>query len=171
MSGRTATHKIVPDDFFVPEKDKGNSTGYAIAMTIHVDIVSAEKEIWSGPALMVFAPGLMGELGIAPRHSPLITRLKPGEVRVRDENEHEESFFISGGILEIQPHMVTVLADTAIRAEDLDEAAALEARQQAEEAMADHKTEMDLAKAQAELATAAAMVEAIKKLRSRQRKR
>lgn len=140
-------------------------------MTIHVDIVSAEKEIWSGPALMVFAPGIMGELGIAPRHSPLITRLKPGEVRVRDENEHEESFFISGGILEIQPHMVTVLADTAIRAEDLDEAAALEARQKAEEAMTDHNTEMDLARAQAELATAAAMVEAIKKIRSRQRKR
>lgn len=147
------------------------NTGYAIAMTIHVDIVSAEKEIWSGLALMVFAPGIMGELGIAPRHSPLLTRLKPGEVRVRDENEHEESFFISGGILEIQPHMVTVLADTAVRAEDLDEAAALEARQKAEEAMVDHNTEMDLARAQAELATAAAMVEAIKKIRSRQRKR
>ncbi|MDH5472101.1 MAG: F0F1 ATP synthase subunit epsilon [Gammaproteobacteria bacterium] len=138
-----------------------------MAMTIHVDIVSAEKEIWSGPATMVFAPGEMGELGIAPRHTPLLTRLKPGEVRVQDQHGDQESFFISGGILEIQPHVVTVLADTAIRAEDLDEAAALKARQEAEEAMADRNADMDFAKAKAELAEAAAMVETIKKVRGR----
>ncbi|MDH5765447.1 MAG: F0F1 ATP synthase subunit epsilon [Gammaproteobacteria bacterium] len=138
-----------------------------MAMTIHVDIVSAEKEIWSGPATMVFAPGEMGELGIAPRHTPLLTRLKPGEVRVQDQQGDEESYFISGGILEIQPHVVTVLADTAIRAEDLDEAAALKAKQDAEEAMDDRKSDMDYAKAKAELAEAAAMMETIKKVRGR----
>ena len=138
-----------------------------MAMTIHVDIVSAEKEIWSGPATMVFAPGEMGELGIAPRHTPLLTRLKAGEVRVQDQNGAEESYFISGGILEIQPHVVTVLTDTAIRAEDLDEAAALKARQEAEEAMADQKSDMDYAKAKIELAEAAAMMETIKKVRGR----
>lgn len=136
-------------------------------MTIQVDIVSAEKEIWSGPATMVFAPGEMGELGIAPRHAPLLTRLKPGEVRVRDEDEVETSYFISGGILEIQPHQVIVLADTAIRAEDLDEAQALEARQRAEEALASRHTEMDYAKAEAELAELAAIVETIKRIRKR----
>lgn len=138
-----------------------------MAMTIHLDIVSAEKEIWSGSATMVFAPGEMGELGIAPRHTPLLTRLKPGEVRVLDDHDNEESFFISGGILEIQPHVVTVLADTAIRAEDIDEAAALEAKQRAEEAVSDRKSDMDFAKAKAELAEAAALVEAVKKVRSR----
>ncbi|MDH5485282.1 MAG: F0F1 ATP synthase subunit epsilon, partial [Gammaproteobacteria bacterium] len=125
------------------------------------------KAIWSGQATMVFAPGEMGELGIAPRHTQLLTRLKPGEVRVQDNAGDEESFFISGGILEIQPHVVTVLADTAIRADDLDEAAALQAKQAAEEAMADQKSEMDYAKAKAELAEAAAMLEAIKKVRGR----
>ncbi|MCW9012549.1 MAG: F0F1 ATP synthase subunit epsilon [Gammaproteobacteria bacterium] len=138
-----------------------------MAMTIHLDIVSAEKEIWSGPATMVFAPGEMGELGIAPRHTPLLTRLKAGEVRVRDQRDAEESFFISGGILEIQPHVVTVLADTAIRADDLDEAAALAAKQRAEEAISDQKSDMDYATAKAELAEAAAMVETIKKVRGR----
>ena len=138
-----------------------------MAMTIHLDIVSAEKEIYSGPATMVFAPGEMGELGIAPRHTPLLTRLKAGEVRVRDQKDDEESYFISGGILEIQPHVVTVLADTAVRADDLDEAAALAAKQRAEEAIADQKSEMDYAKAKAELAEAAAMVETIKKVRGR----
>ncbi len=138
-----------------------------MAMTIHLDIVSAEQQIWSGPATMVFAPGEMGELGIAPRHTPLLTRLKPGEIRVRDEHNNEESFFISGGILEIQPHVVTVLSDTAIRADDIDEAAALEAKQRAEEAMADQKSDMDFARAKAELAEAAALVETIKKVRSR----
>ena len=138
-----------------------------MAMTIHLDIVSAEKEIYSGPVTMVFAPGEMGELGIAPRHTPLLTRLKAGEVRVRDQHDAEESYFISGGILEIQPHVVTVLADTAVRADDLDEAAALAAKQRAEEAIADQKSEMDYAKAKAELAEAAAMVETIKKVRGR----
>jgi F-type H+-transporting ATPase subunit epsilon len=138
-----------------------------MAMTIHLDIVSAEKEIWSGAATMVFAPGEMGELGIAPRHTPLLTRLKPGEVRVRDDHDNEESFFISGGILEIQPHVVTVLADTAVRAEDIDEAAALEAKQRAEEAIADRSADMDFARAKAELAEAAALVETLKKVRSR----
>jgi len=136
-------------------------------MTIHVDIVSAEKEIWSGPATMVFAPGEMGELGIAPRHTPLLTRLKAGEVRVQDQHGNDESFFISGGILEIQPHVVTVLSDTATRADDLDEAAAVEAKQRAEEAVANRNSDMDFAKAKAELAEAAAMVETIKKVRGR----
>ncbi|HEY9050305.1 MAG TPA: F0F1 ATP synthase subunit epsilon [Gammaproteobacteria bacterium] len=138
-----------------------------MAMTIHVDIVSAEKAIWSGPATMVFAPGVMGELGIAPRHTPLLTRLKAGEVRVQDEHGEEDSYFISGGILEIQPHVVTVLADTAVRADDLDEAAALQAKQSAEEHLQDQKSEMDFAKAKAELAEAAAMIETIKKIKSR----
>ena len=121
-----------------------------MAMTIHVDIVSAENEIWSGPATMVFAPGAMGELGIAPRHTPLLTHLKAGEVRVEDDKGEQESFFISGGILEIQPHVVTVLSDTAIRAEDLDEAAAIEAKQRAEDALQNQNSEMDFAKAKAE---------------------
>jgi len=138
-----------------------------MAMTTHVDIVSAEREIWSGKATMVFAPGVMGELGIAPRHTPLLTKLKPGEVRVRGENGEDESFFITGGMLEIQPHVVTVLSDTATRAEDLDEAAAIEAKQRAEEAMANRTADMDLAKASAQLAEAAALVETIKKVRGR----
>ena len=138
-----------------------------MAMTTHVDIVSAEHEIWSGKATMVFAPGVMGELGIAPRHTPLLTKLKAGEVRVRGENGEDESFFISGGILEIQPHVVTVLSDTAVRAADLDEAAALEAKQRAEDAMQNRSSDMDFAKAKAELAEAAAMVEAIKKIKRR----
>ena len=138
-------------------------------MPIQLDIVSAERDIWSGQATMVFAPGEMGELGIAPRHAPLLTRLVPGEVRVRDENDEDTSYFISGGILEIQPHHVTVLADTAIRAEDLDEAEALEARRRAEETMADRRSEMDYARAEAELAEMAAMLETIKKIRNRKR--
>lgn len=138
-----------------------------MAMTTHVDIVSAEKEVWSGKATMVFAPGIMGELGIAPRHTPLLTRLKPGEVRVRGENGEDESFFITGGMLEIQPHVVTILSDTAIRADDLDEAAAIETKQRAEEAMQNRSSEMDYAKASSELAEAAAMVETIKKYKGR----
>jgi len=138
-----------------------------MAMTTHVDIVSAENEIWSGQAIMVFAPGVMGELGIAPRHTPLLTKLKAGEVRVRGVNGEDESFFISGGMLEIQPHVVTVLSDTAVRADDLDEAAAIEAKQKAEELMQNKSSEMDFAKAKAELIEAAAMVETIKKLKAR----
>ena len=110
-------------------------------MTIHVDIVSAEADIFSGLAEMVFAPAILGEVGITPRHAPLLTPLKPGEVRVRLNPEREESFYISGGLLEIQPHVVTVLADTALRAHDLDEASALEAKQRAEKIKYSYKIE------------------------------
>ena len=135
-----------------------------MSMTIHVDIVSAEASIYAGLAEMVFAPGELGELGIAPRHAPLVTRLKPGEVRVNTGKE-ELGFFISGGILEVQPHLVTVLADTAIRADDLDDAKALEAKKQAEEALADKSSDIAFAKAQAELAEGAAQLQAISRLR------
>ncbi|NND59374.1 MAG: F0F1 ATP synthase subunit epsilon [Gammaproteobacteria bacterium] len=137
---------------------------------IHVDIVSAEGEIFSGPAAMVFAPAKLGDIGIAPRHAPLLTSLRPGEVRVQPvEGGDEQFFFVSGGMLEVQPHMVTVLADTAIRAKDLDEAAAVEAKRRAEEALRDKKDEVDLATAQAELIEAAAILQAIQKLKDRRR--
>ena len=134
-------------------------------MTIHVDIVSAEKNIFSGLAEMVYAPAGMGEVGIAPRHAPLITRLKAGEVRVETTPGTQQSFFISGGILEVQPDVVTVLADTAVRAADLDEAAAIAARERAERALADARTEFDTARAQAELAERAAELRAIDRIR------
>jgi len=140
-----------------------------MAMTIHVDIVSAEKEIYSGKAEMVFAPLVTGEVGILPRHAPLLARMKAGEVRVRTGTE-ELSFYVSGGMLEVQPHVVTVLADTAQRAKDLDEAAALKAKERAEEALRDRKADIDYAKAQAELAEAIAQLRAIQKLRERTRK-
>lgn len=133
--------------------------------TIRVEIVSAEESIFSGEAHMVYAPAVMGDVGIAPRHTPLISPLKPGEVRLDMGDGKEEFFFISGGILEVQPHMVTVLSDTAIRAHDLDEAAALEAQKRAEAALSDQRSDMDIAKAKAELAAAAAQIAAIKKLR------
>jgi F-type H+-transporting ATPase subunit epsilon len=133
--------------------------------TIQVEIVSAEESIFSGEAQMVYAPAVMGEVGIAPRHTPLISPLKPGEVRLDMGDGKEEFFFVSGGILEVQPHMVTVLSDTAIRAHDLDEAQALDAQKRAEAALADQRSEMDIAKAKAELAAAAAQIAAIKKLR------
>ena len=136
-----------------------------MAMTIHVDIVSAEEEIYSGPAEMVFAPAVMGDIGIAPRHTPLISPLKPGEVRLDLGNGKEEFFFISGGIIEVQPHVVTVLSDTAIRAKDLDEAAALEAKKRAEAALEGQRNDLEIAKAKAELAAAAAQLAAIKKLK------
>ena len=139
--------------------------------TIHVEIVSAEEHIWSGDATMVFAPGLMGELGIAPRHTPLITPLKPGDVRVQTEDGKEEFFFISGGILEIQPDMVTVLSDTAIRADDLDEAKALEAQKRAEDAMSDRASDMDYARAKAELAQIVAQLRSIEKIKNMRRGR
>lgn len=135
------------------------------ANTIHVDIVSAEGEIFSGEAAMVFAPAIMGDIGIAPRHAPLLTTLKPGEVRVQTPSGEEQFFFVSGGALEIQPHLVTVLADTALRARDLDEAAAMQAKQRAEEALRDRGDKIDVAKAQAELAAAMAQIKAIEKLR------
>ncbi len=136
-----------------------------MAMTIHVDIVSAEEQIFSGPAKMVFAPAVMGEVGIAPRHTPLISPLKPGEVRLDMGDGKEEFFFISGGILEVQPHVVTVLSDTAIRADDLNEAAAIEAKKRAEAALSDQKSDIDIAKARAEIAAAAAQIAAIQKLK------
>ncbi len=136
-----------------------------MAMTIHVDIVSAEEAIYSGPAEMVFAPAVMGEIGIAPRHTPLISPLKPGEVRLDLGGGKEEFFFISGGIIEVQPHVVTVLSDTAIRAKDLDEAAAMEAKKRAEAALEGQRSDLEIAKAKAELAAAAAQLAAIKKLK------
>lgn len=134
--------------------------------TIHVDIVSAEAEIFSGKAHMVFAPAEQGEVGIAPRHAPLLTRLKPGEVRVQYEGE-EQYFFVSGGILEVQPHLVTVLADTAVRAKDIDEAAALEAKRRAEEMLASRRTDIDLGRVQAELAELNARLLVIERMRKR----
>ncbi len=136
-------------------------------MTLHVDIVSAEAEIFSGTATMVFAPAEMGEVGIAPRHTPLLTRLKPGEVRVQTQEGDELSFFVSGGMLEVQPHIVTILSDTAIRADDLDEAQALEAKERAEKMLADKTADIDYARAQAELVQSMAQLAAIKKLRQK----
>jgi len=135
--------------------------------TINVEIVSAEESIFSGVAEMVYAPAIMGEIGIAPKHTPLISPLKPGEIRLDTGSGNEEFFFISGGIIEVQPHVVTVLADTAIRAHDLDEAAALEAKKRAEAALSDQKSGVDVATARAELAEAAAQIAAIHKLRKK----
>jgi F-type H+-transporting ATPase subunit epsilon len=137
-----------------------------MAMTLHIDIVSAEKEIYSGTAEMVFAPLATGEVGILPRHAPLIARMKPGEVRVRTGSEDLE-FYVSGGLLEVQPHVVTVLADTAARAKDLDEAAALAAKQRAEEALKSRQSNLDYAQALAELAEAMAQLRAISRLRNK----
>jgi F-type H+-transporting ATPase subunit epsilon len=135
--------------------------------TIKVDIVSAEGEIHSGDAAMVFAPAKMGEVGIAPRHAPMLTTLRPGEVRVQDEEGNEEAFYITGGMLEVQPRQVTVLADTALRGDQLDEAAALSAQQQAEEALRGASEETDLARAQAELEEARARYRAAQKLKGK----
>lgn len=141
-----------------------------MAMTIHIDIVSAEAEIFSGTANMVFAPAEMGEVGIAPRHTAMLTRLKPGEVRVQTEGQDEQVFYVSGGILEVQPHLITVLADTALRARDLDEAEALKVKERAEKALADRTSQIDYAKAQAELAEAGAQLHAIRRIRERSRR-
>ena len=135
--------------------------------TIQVDIVSAEGEVYSGEARMVFAPAKMGELGIAPRHAPLLTTLRPGEVRVEDAEGKEQFFYITGGMLEIQPHLVTVLADTALRGDQLDEAAALASQQQAEEALKGASEETDLVRAQLELAEARARYTAAQKLKGK----
>ena len=135
--------------------------------TIHVDIVSVEGEIYSGTAAMVYAPAKMGEVGIAPRHAPLLTVLKPGEVRVEDTEGKEHFFYVTGGMLEIQPHLVTVLADTALRGEQLDEAAALAARDEAEKALAGISEETDLVRAQAELAEAEARYRAAQKIKGK----
>ena len=137
-----------------------------MAQTIHVDVVSAEESIFSGEAEFVALPGESGELGIYPRHTPLITRIKPGAVRIKVAGKAEEEFvFVAGGILEVQPTGVTVLADTAIRGHDLDEAKALEAKKLAEEMMNNKDSKIDYAQAQAELATAIAQLAAIAKLR------
>jgi len=135
--------------------------------TIKVDIVSAEGEIHSGEASMVFAPAKMGEVGIAPRHAPLLTALKPGEVRVQDPDGTEHLFYITGGMLEVQPTLVTVLADTALRGEQLDEAAALAAQHEAEEALKGAAEETDIARAQLELAEARARYQAAQKLKGK----
>ena len=139
----------------------------AQAATIQVDIVSAEGEIYSGPAIEITAPASQGEIGIHPRHAPLLTLLKAGEVRVKTADGGEHFFFVGGGALEVQPHKVTVLADTAIRANDLDEVKALEAKKKAEEAMANKDSAQTLATAQAELSVALAQLEAIRKFRHR----
>ena len=137
-----------------------------MANTIHVDVVSAEESIFSGEAEFVALPGEEGELGIYPRHAPLITRIKPGAVRIRVAGQSEEEFvFVAGGILEVQPGVVTVLADTAIRGADLDETKAAEAKRSAEEAMANAKSDLDLARAQSELVVMAAQLAAIQRLR------
>lgn len=132
---------------------------------IDVDIVSAEGEIFSGSASMVFAPAVEGDVGIAPRHAPLLTKLRAGEVRVRDEQGQDAHYFVSGGILEIQPFKVTILADTALRAKDLDEAAALEARRRAEDTLNQRRSDIDYARAQAELAEAMAKLQMLERLR------
>lgn len=135
--------------------------------TIHVDIVSAEGEIHSGEARMVYAPAKMGEVGIAPRHAPLLTALNPGEVRIEDTDGNEQGFYITGGMLEVQPHAVTILADTALRGDQLDEAAALAAQQEAEEALKGASEETDIARAQQELAEARARYRAAQKLKGK----
>ena len=137
-----------------------------MAATLHVDVVSIEENIFSGEASFVALPGEVGELGIYPRHTPLITRIKPGAVRIlRADNGQEEFVFVAGGILEVQPTAVTVLADTAIRGKDLDEAKANEAKKSAEEAMRNAKSDIDFAKAQSEFATMAAQIAALRKYR------
>jgi F-type H+-transporting ATPase subunit epsilon len=136
--------------------------------TIHVDVVSAEEQIYSGEAEFVVLPGIEGELGIYPRHTPLLTQIKPGAVRIKRPDQTQEEFvFVQGGFLEVQPHLVTVLADTAIRAKDLDEAKALEAKRAAEEALQNKTSKEAIATAQAELAAAMAQIEAIRKYKHR----
>ena len=141
-----------------------------MAMTLHVDIVSAEDSIFSGLAEVVYAPAEMGEVGIYPRHAPLITRIKPGEIRVKlPDVDEEQSFYVSGGVLEVQPHMVTVLADTALRAKDIDEAKAQEAKHRAEQLLADRQSGMERATAEAALAEAIAQLRMIEQLRKKRR--
>ncbi len=138
-----------------------------MAMTMHINIVSAESEIYSGTVTEVYAPAEAGEVGIMARHTQMLSTLKPGVVRIVLQDGEEQSFFVSGGILEVQPHVVTVLSDTALRAADIDESAALEAKTRAEAAMKDKASDMDYAKAKAELIEAVAQIEALKKLRKK----
>ncbi|MBW7657223.1 F0F1 ATP synthase subunit epsilon [Hydrogenophilus thermoluteolus] len=136
-----------------------------MAMTVHVDVVSAEEELFSGLAEMVVLPGEAGELGVLPGHAPLLTRIRPGTVRVKTPDHGEEIIFVSGGILEVQPNLVTVLADTAVRGADLDVARAIEAKRRAEEALQNRNAAIDYAKAQAELAEAVAQLQAIERMK------
>jgi F-type H+-transporting ATPase subunit epsilon len=138
--------------------------------TIQCDIVSAQEEIFSGEASMIFATGSVGELGISPRHAPLITQLKPGPVRVQQADGEEAFFFVGGGILEVMPHLVTVLADTAVRADDLDEAAAVRAKEEAERELQNQTGEMEIAEAQARLLEAVAQIRALEQLRKKVRR-
>ena len=138
-----------------------------MAMTMHVEIVSAESEIYTGTVEALFAPAVDGEVGIMPRHTPLLTQLKPGEVRVIKQGGEEEFYFVSGGMLEVQPHIVTVLADIAVRAKSLDEAAARQAKKRAEQAMEDRVSGKEYATAEAELAQAVAQLQTIQRLRQR----
>lgn len=141
-----------------------------MANTIHVDVVSAEESIFSGEAEFVALPGEAGELGIYPRHTPLMTRIRPGAVRIKVTGQaQDELVFVAGGLLEVQPHNVTVLADTAVRGADLDEVKAAEAKRMAEEALANKESKIDYAKAQAELSMAIAQLAAIQKLRQKKR--
>lgn len=138
-----------------------------MAMTMHVNIVSAENEIFSGTVTEVYAPAEAGEVGIMPRHTQMLSTLKPGVVRIVEQGGAEQNFYVSGGILEVQPHIVTILSDTALRAADIDESAAKEAKIRAEAAMKDKASEMEYAKAKAELLEAVAQIEALKKLRKK----
>ncbi|MBK9220379.1 MAG: F0F1 ATP synthase subunit epsilon [Uliginosibacterium sp.] len=139
-----------------------------MAMTVHVDVVSAEEQIFSGLAEIVSLPGESGELGVLPGHTPLLTRIRPGMVRIKVPNQVEEEIvFVAGGLLEVQPNLVTVLADTAIRGHDLDEAKAMDSKRRAEEALSNRKADLDYAQMQAELAEAIAQLHAINRLRQR----
>jgi F-type H+-transporting ATPase subunit epsilon len=138
--------------------------------SIRCDIVSAHEEIFSGEVAMVFATGIAGELGISPRHAPLITQLKPGPVRVQDSAGEEEFYFVTGGIIEVQPHVVTVMADTAMRGEDLDQAAAEAAKAETERELADRSGDMEIAEAQAKLAEAVAQLQAMERLRKQMKR-
>ena len=137
-----------------------------MAMTFHVDVVSAEEAIFSGTVEMLFAPGTMGELGIMARHTPLLTSLKPGELKLQMADGEEQYIYVSGGMLEVQPHVVTVLSDTAVRAKDIDEAAALEAKEAAEKLLTEKGAEMDYALAEAQLAEAVAQLQMIKRMKN-----
>lgn len=138
-----------------------------MAMTMHVNIVSAEKQLFSDTAEVVVAPASQGEVGIYPRHTQMLTTLKPGEVRITRQGGEEESIYVSGGILEVQPHVVTILSDTAVRAADLDEAAAMQAKERAEQALKDKTGDMEEAEAMAQLAEAVAQLQTIQKLRKK----
>jgi F-type H+-transporting ATPase subunit epsilon len=140
-----------------------------VSLSFHLDIVSASESIFSGLATFVFVPAVEGEIGIAPRHAPLITSLKPGSVRVQADNKEEVSIYVSGGILEIQPHVVTILSDTAIRAKDLDEAAALRAKEQAQKMIENKQSDFEYTKAKTELIQAIAQLETIRKIKNKNR--